>query len=174
MADRATELPVALAEYLDERCFGKYRGLVDQVGTEDKLGLITATVPEVLGIEVTPWARPAVPFAGPNHGLLALPEQGDGVWIEFEAGDLSKPIWTGCWWGDNEIPQPGDEKVRVFATSTGHKLVFDEDADEVFLEHGGGPSIKLTANDITLTVGSKTIVISGSGVTVNGGALEVT
>ncbi len=63
--------------------------------------------------------------------------------------------------------------MRVFATSTGHKLVFDEDADEVTLEHGGGPSIKLTANDITLTAGGKEIVISGSGVSVNGGALEV-
>jgi hypothetical protein len=173
MPDRTADLPVALAEYLEERCFGKYRGIVDQVGSDDKLGLITATVPEVLGLEVTPWARPAVPFAGPSHGFLALPEQGDGVWIEFEAGDVDKPIWSGFWWGDNEIPQPGAEKVRVFATSTGHKLVFDEDADEVTLEHGGGPSIKLTADDITLAAGGKEIVISGSGVSVNGGALEV-
>jgi hypothetical protein len=174
MTDRATELPVALAEYLDARYFGKYRGLVDQVGTADKLGLITATVPEVLGTEITPWARPAVAFAGPNHGFLALPEKGDGVWIEFEAGDVSKPIWTGCWWGDKEIPKPGAEKVRLFATSKGHKLVFDDDADEILLEHGGGPSIKLTANDITLALGSKKIVISSSGVSVNNGALEVT
>lgn len=173
MDDRASELPVALAEYLDERCFGKYRGIVEQIGTADKLGLITATVPEVLGTEPTPWARPAVPFAGPQHGLLALPEQGDGVWIEFEAGDLSKPIWTGCWWADKEIPKPAAEKVRVFATSNGQQLVFDEDADEISLVHGGGASIKLTANDITLALGSKKIVISSSGVSINDGALEV-
>jgi hypothetical protein len=173
MADRARELPVAIAEYLDERRFGKYRGTVAQVGVADRLGLVQAVVPEVLGEEVTPWARPAVPFAGAGHGFLAVPEVGDGVWIEFEAGDLAKPIWSGCWWADGEIPQPGAEKVRVYATSAGHKLVFDEDADEIRLEHGGGASIKLTANDITLALGGKKIVISASGVSVNDGALEV-
>jgi hypothetical protein len=175
MPDRTTELPVAIAEYLDARVFGKYRGQVDTVGTGSELGLIKATVPEVLGTEVTPWARPAVPFAGAKHGLVALPEKGDGVWIEFEAGNLSQPIWSGCWWADNEIPAPGAEKVRVFATSTGLKLVFDEDAGEILLQHGdSGPSIKITANDITLTVGGKSIAIGKSSVSINGGALEVT
>jgi uncharacterized protein involved in type VI secretion and phage assembly len=174
MAARATELSVALAEYLDARCFGKYRGIVDSLGSGSELGLITAIVPEVLGEEVSGWARPSVPFAGKDHGFLALPEVGDGVWIEFEAGDLTKPIWSGFWWADGEIPKPGAETARVFATTNGHKLILDEDADEVRLEHGGGPSIVITADDITLTVGQKKIVITSSSVSVNGGALEVT
>lgn len=174
MPVRIDELTVAVAEYLDARCFGKYRGVVEVVGTGAELGLITAIVPEVLGEEVSQWARPSVPFAGAQHGFLALPEVGDGVWIEFEAGDLSKPIWSGFWWADDEIPEPGGEKTRVFATSNGHKLVLDEDADEVRIEHGGGPSIVLTADDITLAVGGKKIVISSSSVSVNDGALEVT
>jgi uncharacterized protein involved in type VI secretion and phage assembly len=174
MPVRIDELTVAVAEYLDARCFGKYRGVVDVVGTGSELGLITAIVPEVLGEEVSQWARPSVPFAGAQHGFVALPESGDGVWIEFEAGDLSKPIWSGFWWADDEIPAPGGEKTRVFATSNGHKLVLDEDADEVRIEHGSGPSIVLTADDITLAVGGKKIVISASSVSVNDGALEVT
>ena len=173
MPVRVDELTVAIAEHIDARVYGKYRGLVDTVGTGNELGFVKATVPEVLGTELTGWARPAVPFAGAKHGLLVVPEKGDGVWIEFEAGDVSKPIWTGCWWGDKEIPKPGAEKVRVFVTSNGQKLVFDEDKDEILLEHGGGPSIKLTADDITLAVGGKKIVISKSGVDINGGALEV-
>ena len=174
MADRATELPVALAEYLDAHRFGKYRGIVDSLGSGSELGLITALVPEVLGEEVSQWARPAVPFAGAKHGFVALPEVGDGVWIEFEAGNVTQPIWSGFWWGDDEIPDPAAEKTRVFATSNGHKLVLDEDANEVRVEHGGGPSIVLTDSDITIAVGSKKIVISSSSVSVNDGALEVT
>ena len=174
MADRATDLPVALAEYLDGHCFGKYRGIVDSLGSGAELGLIKALVPEVLGEEVSQWARPAVPFAGAKHGFLALPEVGDGVWIEFEAGNVTQPIWSGFWWGDDEIPDPGAEKTRVFATSNGHKLVLDEDANEVRIEHGGGPSIVLTDSDITIAVDSKKIVISSSSVSVNDGALEVT
>lgn len=173
-ADRTDELPLQLAEYLDAHRFGKYRGLVESVGTGSELGLITARVPEVLGEQVSGWARPAVPFAGAQHGFVALPEPGDGVWIEFEAGDIAKPIWSGCWWGDGEIPAPAAERTRVFATSNGHRLVLDEDGDEVRLEHGAGPSITLTASDITLAVGAKNIVISASGVRINDGALDVT
>jgi uncharacterized protein involved in type VI secretion and phage assembly len=174
MSVRIEELSVSIAEYLDEHFFGKYRGTVDTIGSGNELGLIKAKVPEVLGTEVTHWARPAVPFAGKQHGFLALPEVGDGVWIEFEAGNLDLPIWSGCWWADGEIPSPGAEKTRVFATSNGHKLVLDEDANEVRIEHGGGPSIVLTDSDITIAVGSKKIVISSSSVSVNDGALEVT
>lgn len=175
MTERSDELSVRLAEYLDSHRFGKYRGLVAEVGSGDKLGLIRAQVPEVFGEErISPWARPAVPFAGAKHGFLALPETNDGVWIEFEAGDISKPIWSGFWWGNGEIPEPGGEKTRVFATSKGHKLVLDDDAGEVRLEHGEGPSITLTDSAITLQVGAKKIVINKSSVEINDGALEVT
>jgi phage baseplate assembly protein gpV len=172
--DRTEELPLRIAEFLEAHRFGKYRGVVARVGTGSELGLITALVPEVLGEEETGWARPAVPFAGAGHGFVALPEPDDGVWIEFEAGDVSKPIWSGCWWADGEIPDPAGDKTRVFATSNGHKLVLDEDGDELRIEHGGGPSIVLTASDITLAVGTKKVVISSSSVSVNDGALEVT
>ena len=168
------ELPIRLAEYLDTHRFGKYRGIVSEVGSGDALGRIRATVPEVFGdAQETPWARPSVPFAGDQHGLVALPEVGDGVWIEFEAGNPAKPIWSGFWWADGEIPEPGGVKTRVFATSKGHKLVFDDDGGEILLEHGDGPSIKLTGSDITIEVGSSKVVISSSGVNVNNGALEV-
>lgn len=157
-----------------DRFYGKYRGLVVDNLDPARTGRIKAMVPEVLGEVPSGWALPCQPFTGTGAGLYAVPQPGAGVWIEFEAGDLSKPIWSGCWWADGEIPQPGAEKVRVYATSAGHKLVFDEDADEIVLEHGGGASIKLTANDITLALGGKKIVISASGVSVNDGALEVT
>jgi uncharacterized protein involved in type VI secretion and phage assembly len=173
MPVRVEELSVSVAEYLDAHYFGKYRGTVDSIGSGSELGLIKAKVPEVLGDETTHWARPAVPFAGKQHGFLALPEVGDGVWIEFEAGNVDLPIWSGCWWADNEIPKPGAEKVRVFATSKGHKIVLDDDNNEVRIEHGGGPSIVLTDSKITLEAKGKKIEISSSNVSINGGALEV-
>jgi hypothetical protein len=174
MPVRIEELTVSIAEYLDARCFGKYRGVVETVLSGDDLGLITARVPEILGEEVSGPARPCVPFAGAGHGFVALPEIGDGVWIEFEAGDIAKPIWSGGWWADGEIPDPAAEKVRVFATAGGLKLILDEDAEEIRLEHGDGPKIVITDSDITLSVGSKKIVVSSSSVSVNDGALEVT
>ena len=82
---------VSMAETMRSRFYGKYRGKVVDVNDPDKLGRITAQVPEILQQETSHWALPAVAFAGPGHGLVLIPEVGDGVWIEFEAGDPSKP-----------------------------------------------------------------------------------
>ena len=35
-----------------------------------------------------------------------MPPSGAGVWMEFEQGDPSFPIWTGCWYGSaTEVPE---------------------------------------------------------------------
>ena len=50
------------------------------------------------------WALPCVPYAGTTSGFFAIPPVGAGIWIEFEAGDVSRPIWSGAWWGSGELP----------------------------------------------------------------------
>jgi uncharacterized protein involved in type VI secretion and phage assembly len=155
--------------------FGKYRGTVNTVGTGDDLGRIKAFIPAVLGqAKESIWIEPAVPFAGNKHGIMFLPEKGDGVWIEFEAGHPWLPIWTGFWWGKDQKPKTGTEKVRVITTSHGHQIVLDDDKDELRLEHGNGPSIVLTKDSITIKVGSKKIVLDDNALDVNSGNLKVT
>ena len=174
MPDRDTErLVVELTEFVRSRYFGKYRGLVRDVDDPETLGRIVAQVPEVYGDEDSPWALPSVPFAGQDHGLVVLPEVDDGVWIEFEAGDPSRPIWTGCWWGSNEMPDPGGPQTRVLVTSGGHKIVLDDAQSQLQLLHSGGAEITMTDSDITLKIGSTRIVLSASGVNINNGAFEV-
>lgn len=97
------ELLHQLIELLDSRLTGKYRGVVHR--TDDPLGLgrIQAFVPRVLDEKTaTGWASPCAPYAGPNQGFYTVPEPGSGVWIEFEEGDVSRPIWSGMWWGNPE------------------------------------------------------------------------
>lgn len=175
MENRDTErLLLEVAEYMRNRHFGKYRGLVAEVGVADDLGKIKTTVPEIYGADgLSPWALPSVPFAGREHGLVLLPEEDDGVWIEFEAGDISRPIWTGCWWADDEIPEPASPQARVLVTSAGHKVVLDEEENKMQLLHPGGAEITLTDSDITIKIGSTQIVLSSSGVNINNGAFEV-
>jgi len=62
------------------------------MNNEDPEGLmrIKALVPDVLGEQETTWAAPCVP-----PGVRSVPEVGTRVWIEFEAGDPSRPIWMG-------------------------------------------------------------------------------
>ena len=99
-----------LVDKLDSTYYGKYRGYVHDVNDPDGRGRIRAIVPRLLGAETpTGWALPCAPYAGPDQGLYTVPDVGAGVWIEFEEGDLHRPIWAGQWWGapqEDEIGQP--------------------------------------------------------------------
>jgi uncharacterized protein involved in type VI secretion and phage assembly len=172
----AREMENLLADMEEERrgrFYGKYRGLVSDVDDPETLGRITAQVPEVYLDQDSPWALPCVPFAGSGHGLVLLPEVGDGVWIEFEAGDPSRPIWTGCWWGSDEIPDPGAKLTRVLATTAGHKFILDDDAGEVKLLHSGGALLKMTDDDITLSLGQAEAKMTDDEISLKVGATEV-
>jgi uncharacterized protein involved in type VI secretion and phage assembly len=176
------KMVVELTEFMRSRYFGKYRGIVQKVekpGDEGYLGLgrIIAKVPSVYEDENSPWALPSVPFAGKDHGLVVLPEEGDGVWIEFEGGNPSCPIWTGCWWAKDEMPAPGGETTRILATSGGFKVVLDDKGKKLQLLVTENDTIKseitMTSSDITLKTGETQIVLSASGVNINNGAHEV-
>jgi len=178
-----------LTEEVRSRLWGKYRGLVTENKDPKRMGRVRARVPELFGDQVTPWALPAVPFAGQAHGLVLLPEEGDGVWIEFEAGDPTRPIWTGCWWGRDEMPAGAGPDTRVLATSRGHQIILDDHEDQVRLVHSGGAALTMTGQEIRVSIGSTEIIlsdreieltaggrritVSATGVSVNDGALEV-
>jgi hypothetical protein len=92
------------AEQHADRFYGKYRGIVLDNMDPLEIGRLQATVPEVLGEIPSGWALPCAPYAGTGSGLYAIPPIGAGVWIEFEAGDTSRPIWSGAWWAAGEVP----------------------------------------------------------------------
>ncbi len=91
-------------EAMETHFFGKYRGIVTDHNDPTGRGRLEVRVPAVMGEEPV-WAMPRVPYAGNNMGLYAMPEPGTGIWVEFEAGDPSYPIWVGCFWADGEVPE---------------------------------------------------------------------
>jgi hypothetical protein len=152
-------------ERVQNRFFGKYAGVVKDVEDPLEIGRIRALVPAVLGEQVlTGWALPCAPFGGgKDRGFLMLPEVGDTVWIEFAAGDVSQPIWTGAFWGapdsagqqddlaqetGSEVPTAEDAKAgpgrHVLRTAAGHRLLLD-DAGDIVLTHGSDKAeVRLT------------------------------
>ena len=78
--------------------FGKYRAKVQNVKDPEKRGRIRVLCPKVLGEAVSNWCEPCVPVAYNFGGDFAIPKVGETVWVEFEAGDVNKPIYTGGWW----------------------------------------------------------------------------
>jgi uncharacterized protein involved in type VI secretion and phage assembly len=160
-----------IVDRLRNRFFGKYRGVV--VDVDAGTLRIKASVPAVLADQPTGWARACVPFAGQGFGIAFLPEVGSGVWIEFEGGDVSYPVWVGGFWHDGEQPSDATATAKAIITKAGQKIVIDEDAGTITISDEDN-SITLGSDGITLQRGGNQIDISDSEVNVNQGALEVT
>lgn len=160
-----------LVERLRTRFYGKYRGLVTDVDAATMR--VKASVPSVLGATTTGWCMPCVPYAGPNVGFAFLPEVGSGVWIEFEGGDPSYPIWVGGFWNQGEIPADAGAQVKVLVTAAPHELKFDDSQGSITITDPNGNTATLDSSGITLSNGSEQVVISSSSVSINSGALEV-
>ena len=162
---------VELTEWRNQHYFGKYRGTVDAVEDGDNLGIISVKIPDVFGPDfVVERVRPCSPFAGSKHGFIAIPEPNDGVWVEFEAGKTALPIWTGFWWADGEMPEPKGKLVRSFITTAGHKLILDDDGNEVKLLHADGAELTMKDSDITIKIGDTSIKLTKSDITLQVGA----
>jgi uncharacterized protein involved in type VI secretion and phage assembly len=153
------------------RFYGKYRGVVTEVDTSSLR--IKAKVPAVLGTQTTGWCRHCVPYAGKDVGMVFLPETGSGVWIEFEGGDVSYPIWTGCYWRDGEAPSDATQKVKAIVTAGKFKILVDDNAGSMTISDNNQNKITLDASGITIERGANKIEIGDSEVNVNDGALEV-
>jgi uncharacterized protein involved in type VI secretion and phage assembly len=166
--DRALE---DLLERLRGRFYGKYRGIASDV--DPATCRIKAKVPAVLGDTETGWCMPCVPYAGPNVGIAFLPEIGSGVWIEFEGGDVSYPIWVGGYWREGEVPSDVAAAVKVIATKAPTELKFDDDQGSLTITDNNGNTVTLDGSGITLSRASATVVVSDSSVSVNDSALEV-
>ena len=90
---------------MSKKFFGKYRGSVLGNIDPERLGRLQVNVASVMGATRAVWAMPSFPCAGRMMGVWALPEVGGGVWVEFEEGDLTKPVWTGFWFASTgDIP----------------------------------------------------------------------
>jgi uncharacterized protein involved in type VI secretion and phage assembly len=163
---------VEVLERLRARFFGKYKGTVTELEDGGRFR-IKAKVPAVLGDTPTGWCDPCVPYAGDQVGFAFLPEVGAGVWIEFEGGETSRPIWSGCYWREGELPSDAGPKKKLIMTKAGHQILFDDDAGSVTIKDSNDNTITLDSSGIVLKRGSGKVEVAESKVTVNDGALEV-
>lgn len=145
--------------------FGKYRGVVKDTDDSTSRARLKVRVPAVLG-ELEVWAMPCVPYAGDGVGFYSLPPTGAGVWIEFEAGDPSYPVWTGCFWADNQLPDQSSADIKIWKTKKA-TLRCDDGADELKLSDSSGSSLKLASDGATLAFSETSIGLDDDAATVS-------
>ncbi|MEU8567469.1 phage baseplate assembly protein V [Streptomyces pathocidini] len=166
----------------NNRYLGKFRGRVRDNQDPLRIGRVTVEVPDVLGDAPSTWALPCFPFTGRQAGHYAVPSVGAGVWVEFEQGDPSFPVWSGCWYGhESELPEdalkdPAPHEPVVVQTPGRHKLVMSDvpggtgillrapggayvriDERGVFIDNGHGASISLVGDQVDINEGRLTV-----------------
>lgn len=109
-------------EFGNRRFFGVYRGKV--VSTSDPLnkGRLKLLVPQVLNQEATSWVWPREDASTKTHP----PAIGQGVWVMFEGGDPSHPVWMGTF---GKVAGSGSHVLIKPATSIPSPLVKSTSTD---------------------------------------------
>ena len=154
-----------LLDWVRNRYFGKYRGTVTDNNDSTNRGRVKVRVPAVLG-DLEIWALPCLPYAGNNVGVYMIPEAGAGVWVEFEAGDPSFPVWTGGYWADNELPQdnqgnPATPALRILRSENGLMVGLDDQGQKITVSDENGDNfltIESQAGKITIKSSTKVVV----------------
>jgi len=167
----------------DQKFYGIYRATVVNNVDPMQLGRIMAMIPDVGSITPSTWAMPAVPLAGKQMGTFMVPQIGAGVWIQFEAGDPDRPVWTGGWWGiAAEVPAlalagvPGDPNIVIQTTLQNAIVISDLPGPTggIMLKSTTGATIIVNDTGIYIQNGKgASIVMTGPTVTVNAGALVI-
>lgn len=179
---------VNLENAVFQRVYGKYAGKVTDNQDSQNLGRVKVSVPAIL-LGEQKWAMPCVPYAGDQVGFYFIPPVGAGVWVEFEGGDVSRPIWVGCYWGTGELPPDATapeihvlatEKTTLILDDSGDGVITAKNQQDALLEIAA--DVKSDAGGATHTVGSSGVVsesspgkieVGSSGVKVNDGAFTV-
>lgn len=78
-------------DYGNRRFFGLYRGVVHDNNDPQKKRRIRVKVPQVLQDEPTQW----IWAREDSSTKTTVPAANQGVWVMFEGGDPSHPVWVG-------------------------------------------------------------------------------
>jgi hypothetical protein len=172
-------------DYQRRHFFGIYRAIVESNEDQEGNGRLQVVIPAISD-QLKHWAVPCVPYAGDGVGFFTLPEKDTNVWVMFEGGDISYPVWMGFCWGSGEVPDPGKAAVKVLKTKA-FTVQIDDDAAEMKMTNDTstvtiGDEIKsecssgvhtVSSSGVTSEAGKGKVEVTSSSVKVNDGALEV-
>lgn len=136
--------------FVFKRYPGIYKGIVSDVEDPQARGRVKIMCPAIgqtTPDDVVSWAEPCMTGLSSGdsslHGAYFPPEVGDQVWVSFEAGDPSYPVYMGGWLktdpGGDEILSE-DSSLKGIRTRSGHYLIFSDadDALTITLAKGDG------------------------------------
>lgn len=151
------------------RYYSVYRGIVvDNDDQEKECNRIKVCVPEVMG-GVSAWAYPRGQHGSQHDGFKFLPPKiGDIVFVTFEFGDPTKPLWEFHGWGIQQIPPVlmGPNRMGL-VTPEGNQIVIEDDNGNLNIKFNGQITV-LSANAI-VKADQDIIIQAGDSIIMNQG-----
>lgn len=125
------------------RFYSIYRGMVVDNNDPNHMNSLQVAIPEIQG-GIIVWALPFGQHGGLKTGFKYLaPEIGDTVYIMFEYGNPSKPLWTYHGFGLEQIPEELDDPNKMgIITPNGNLVILDETSGELNIFTEGNITIK--------------------------------
>lgn len=153
--------------------FGKYAGKVTDTNDPLGKGRLKVEVADVFADGTAVWAMPCVPYAGSQIGFKSFPPSGSNVWVEFEKGDVSFPVWTGFFWADDEMPSEAgqDDNVKLWKTDS-FTIKIDDQAGEMVISATNGATLTISA-EVKAETDSSSVTVSTDGVAMDGGGKKI-
>jgi phage baseplate assembly protein V len=133
------------------------------------------TLPTYNEIE-SDWLEVLTAAAGPDKGLIAIPEVGDNVLILLTHGDPSQGVVMGGLFGMDGPPDSGvdggEVKRYTFLTRGGQRIQLDDSGTLIRLENADGSYIEMApgkvhihaATDLEIEAPGQSIVIRGKSI----------
>lgn len=131
---------------MNERYYGKYRAIVVNNKDPEFMGRIKVQCPKVLGEYESAWCTPCVPCAFNDGGMMYVPSVKEVVWVEFEEGNPSKPIWVGSWWIPNRTPLQKSNTVQdkiMFVSRNQHIIEINDKTNKITILMKDGSMVRL-------------------------------
>lgn len=150
------------------------------------LGRVQVRLPFIDSLDLSPWARVAVPMAGILSGTYFIPNPEDEVLVAFEHGDINAPYIIGCLWNalsPPPLPSPVPQ-IRTIKTPLGNEIMFTEAPPSIIIHSADlAHTIIIASTGIQIIAGANVVNMTPDGITVSGnpnlnlvatGALNIT
>lgn len=156
-------------EGVQQKFAGVVVGTVINVLDPMMLGRVQVQLPFIDSLDLSPWARVAMPMAGLLHGFYFIPNPGDEVLVAFEHGDVNAPYVIGSLWNalaPPPLPSPVPQ-IRAIRTLAGNQIVMSEAPPTLTIQ--SGPTSPVPIPMPPTPAGPPTVIMSPAGIQIMSG-----
>lgn len=132
-----------------------YRGFVSDNRDPENLARVKVLVPGIIEEDIDYWAWPLGKFSGKGYGINSIPQIGSTIYVAFELGDPSQPLWLHGWQGEGErTAEESSPYVHSYTTPGGASISVNDETQEVIVTGHTNTKVHLNEKGVSIELAS--------------------